>query len=139
MSACPQSHCPSTKSPCQRPSCLRALRDRLERRRDERDQVLADLKELSLSSLRRLFDIMEVCDDKVTRSELEHTRKKLEDQTAPPVGRPKCSCVEHAIEHKDREIRALRQNMHGARTLSRFVDDIQKKCERKSKTVAVVS
>jgi hypothetical protein len=134
MSPCIGSHCPSTEKYCQRSSCTLELRNRLERRRVERDQLHAKLKAETLSSMRALFDLLEACDNEVERFSIMQVKSNLEKQSAKPLGRPKCYSAQCAVVYKDREISALRKNFQALQVVKRFVEDRQRACRSQSKS-----
>jgi hypothetical protein len=126
MRPCVRSHCPSTEKYCQRSSCTLELRNRLERRRVERDQLHAKLKADTLSSFRALLKLLEECDDKLEKGSILRIKDDLEKQSAKPLGRPKCYCAQRAVAYKDCEISALRKNSQALQVVRRFVEDKQR-------------
>jgi hypothetical protein len=134
MSPCIRGHRPSTEKYCQRFSCTLELRNRLERRRAERDQLQAKLKADTLSSFRALFKLLEECDDKFEKGEILRVKDDLEKQSAKPLGRPKCYCAQCAVAYKDREISALRKNSQAMQVVKRFVEDKKRACRSRSKS-----
>jgi hypothetical protein len=130
MAPCIRSHCPSSKHCCQRSTCTLDLRNRLERRRSERDQLRAKLEADTASAMRTLRKLKEDC-DKIDKNSLSCAKQTYEDQTSEKITRPKCFCAEFAVEHKDREIASLRKNYQALQTVQQVIADVQRKQKRR--------
>jgi hypothetical protein len=104
------------------------LRNRLERRRLERDQLKAKLDSEATSSMKTLRNLREDC-DRLDKDSLSRAKKKYEDQASKTVDYPKCICAECAVEHKDHQISSLRRNYQALQAMQRVVADVQWKRE----------
>jgi hypothetical protein len=127
-----RNHCPSSNHCCQRYTCTRELRNRLERRRSERDQLTAKLEADTASSMRPLRKLREDC-NKPDQKYLSLAKEKYEDEVSKTVSRPKCFCAECAVEHKDREIASLRKNYQALETMQQVVAGVQRQRERRER------
>lgn len=132
MPPCIRSHCPSSKHCCQRNTCTLELRNRLERRRSERDQHKVALQFETTYSMKALRKLMEDC-NKPDQRYLSLAQEKYEDEVSKTASRPKCFCAECAVEHKDREIASLRKNYQALQTMQQVVADVQRQKERRER------
>lgn len=71
---------------------------------------------------------------KYDKASLLRAKQKYDDQMAKPVDCPKCFCAECAVEHKDREISALRKEEQALRPVQRIVADVRSNCEREPRS-----
>ena len=78
MTLCIHTHCPSSKLCCQRYTCTRELRNRLERRRSERDQLKATLEVEATIPMKALRRLREEC-NKIDRDLLSRAKREYED------------------------------------------------------------
>ena len=125
MTPCIRTHCPSSKHSCQRYSCTLELRNRLERRRSERDQLKASLDAETITSMRILRKLSEDC-NKPDKAFLSQAKQEYEDQASEILSRLKCFCAECAVEHKTREIACLRQNYQALQRMQQAVAAVQR-------------
>lgn len=132
MKPCVHSHCPSSKLCCQRYTCTRELRNRLERRRSERDQLKVTLAFESTISMKALRRLREDCST-IERDSLSRAKREYEDHPSKVVKSPKCFCAECAVEHKDREIASLRKTYRGLQMMQQVVADVQRQKKYKSR------
>jgi hypothetical protein len=130
MTPCINTHCSLSKHSCQRYSCTLELRNRLERRRSERDHFKARLETDAADSMRSLRKLREEC-GKFDKDCLQQVKQLYEDQASKTVRRPKCFCAECAVEHKDREIASLRKKYQALQAVQQVIADVQRK--RKSR------
>jgi len=137
MPPCIRTHCPSHKHSCHHYTCTLELRNRLERRRSERDQLKAKLEADATIAINALRKLKESC-NKPDRAYLSQARQKFEDQTSEGVSRLECFCVECAVEHKDREIASLRRRYRVLQTVQQAVADVerQRRCREKYKAMS---
>jgi hypothetical protein len=135
MTPCIRSHCPSSKHCCQRYTCTLELRNRLERRRSERDQLRVKLENDTASSMRTLRKLREVC-NKADKGYLSQAKQEYEGQASTTVSRPRCFCAECAVKHKDREIASLRKNYQALQMVQQVVADVQRRRERRERAEA---
>lgn len=136
MSPCTRNHCPSTKQSCQRPSCTLALRNRLERRRVERDHLQAKVKAERISLLKSILKIAETCDD-IEKETVARVRKDFERDVAKPIGPQRCFCAACAVGYKESEIFALQENFRALQASRRAMEGVQKRCRRRAETASV--
>ena len=133
MVPCISTHCPSSKHCCQRYSCTLELRNRLERRRSERDQLKARL-EFETTSLMRTLRRLKEDFNETDRATLSRAKQEYEDQASKTVRRPKCFCAECAVEHKDRDIASLRKKYQALQAVQQVIADVQKSKGRHMET-----
>ena len=125
MTPCIRTHCPSSKHSCQRYSCTLELRNRLERRRSERDQLKASLDAETITTMRTLRKLSEDC-NKPDKTFLSQAKQEYEDQASETLSRSNCFCAECAVEHKTREIASLRINYQVLQRVQQAVAAVQR-------------
>ncbi|GAB7333147.1 hypothetical protein MBLNU13_g04810t1 [Cladosporium sp. NU13] len=103
---------------------LIVLRNRLERRRSERDHLKARLDAETITTMRTLRKLREDC-NKPDKAFLSQAKQEYDDQALKTLSYPKCFCA----EHKNREIAPLRSNYQVLQSVQQAVADVQRRLQ----------